>query len=137
MASFLYRLAAQNYSFPTILAGDTKAVLVRVGGGEYNPNQDTDQWLADIPLLSQVSISASLVGRTWTLGRFSCTDYNFGIVAAGLPCQAIVIFEDSGLPATSPLLAYIDTGAGLPVTPDGIGTVQVAVAVGGVFTLGG
>lgn len=135
--SWIYRQALQNYSFPNILAGDTKAALVRVGGGAYTPDQDVDQWLSAIPLAAQVAISASLVGRTWTLGRFSCTDYNFGIVAAGLPCQAIVIFEDSGVPGTSPLLAYIDTGAGLPVTPDGIGTIQVAVAVGGVFTLGG
>jgi hypothetical protein len=135
--SWIYRQALQNYPFPNILAGDTKAVLVRVGGGNYNPNQDTDNWLSDIPVGAQVAISASLMGRTWALGRFSCADYNFGIVAAGAPCQAIVIFEDSGVPGTSRLLAYIDTGAGLPVTPDGVGTVQVAVAVGGVFTLGG
>lgn len=135
--SFIYRKALQNYAFPNILAGDTKCALVRTGGGEYTPNQDTDEFLSDIPGGSQVAITASLAGRTWTLGRFGCTDFSFGVVAAGAPCQAIVVFEDSGVPGTSPLLAFIDTGVGLPVTPDGTGPINAAVAAGGLFTLGG
>lgn len=135
--SFIYRQALQSYGFPGILAGDTKCVLVRTGAGEYNPDQDTDQFLSDIPGGSQVALTANLTGRTWLLGRFDCDDFTFGTVAAGAPCQGLVVFEDTGNPATSPLLAFINTGAGLPVTPTGLGPVNVAVDPAGLFTLGG
>ena len=33
--------------------------------------------------------------------------------------EAIIIYVDSGTEATSPLIAYIDTATGLPITPNG------------------
>jgi hypothetical protein len=33
--------------------------------------------------------------------------------------EALVIYKDTGSAATSPLIAYIDTATGLPVTPNG------------------
>lgn len=135
--SFIYDLALQNYSFPGILADDIKAVLVRTGGGEYVPNPATDDFLDIIPVPSQVAVSPNLAGKTWTLGMFGCSDFSFGVVAAGAPCQGFVIFHDTGVPATSRLICLIDTGLGLPVTPDGVSTVSVGINPAGLFALEG
>ena len=38
---------------------------------------------------------------------------------SGPSIEAIVIYKDTGSEATSPLIAYIDTATGLPITPNG------------------
>ena len=38
---------------------------------------------------------------------------------SGSTINAIVIVKDTGTEATSPLIAYIDTATGLPITPNG------------------
>ena len=37
----------------------------------------------------------------------------------GASIEAIIIYSDTGTEATSPLIAYIDTATGLPITPNG------------------
>lgn len=135
--SFIYRLSAQNYNFPGILADDVRVALVRLGGGpgEYTPAQNTDEFLDIVPGLAIAAASPLLLGKTFTLGVFHCADWSFGVVAAGAPCQGLVIYQDTGVAATSRLLALIDVGAGLPVTPDGIGLIEVAVNPSGLFQL--
>ncbi len=49
---------------------------------------------------------------------FDAADVVFSAVT-GDPSEALVIYKDTGDAATSPLIAYIDTAAGLPVTPSG------------------
>jgi hypothetical protein len=39
--------------------------------------------------------------------------------------EALVIYKDTGMASTSPLIAYIDTATGLPYTPSG-GNIDVA-----------
>ena len=48
-------------------------------------------------------------------------DLTFSAVASGKKpsIEAIIIFKDTGNNATSPLIAYIDTATGLPITPNG------------------
>ena len=38
---------------------------------------------------------------------------------SGASIEAIVIYSDTGTESTSPLIAYIDTATGLPITPNG------------------
>jgi hypothetical protein len=45
-----------------------------------------------------------------------------------------VLFVDTGNAATDALIAFIDTGTGLPVTPNG-GDITVTVNASGWFTL--
>lgn len=62
---------------------------------------------------------------TVTAGVFDAADVVFPTVT-GAACVAVVLYKDTGSPATSPLIAYIDTAAsGLPVTPNG-GNITVA-----------
>ena len=70
-------------------------------------------------------VSAGVVGTPQTLGTKTITagvadaaDVTFTAVS-GASCEAIVIYKDTGTPATSQLIAYIDTATNLPVTPNG------------------
>ncbi len=57
-------------------------------------------------------------GKTTTSGVADGVDITFSSVS-GVTVEALVIFKDTGTPATSQLIAYIDTGTNLPVTPNG------------------
>ena len=55
---------------------------------------------------------------------FDAADVTFPEVS-GNSVEAIVLFKDTGDPATSPLIAFIDSGTGIPVSPNG-GDIAVA-----------
>ena len=65
-----------------------------------------------------VSVSANLTGKDVTDGIADALDVTFSNVAAGGNSEALVIYKDTGVSATSPLIAFIDTATGLPVTPN-------------------
>lgn len=131
MANAIYGLAKQYYSFPDLLADDVKVVLTRA----YVPNFAAHEFLTDIAGASQVAISPNLGGKTFTLGVFDANNTTFTAVPVGLACDYLIIYVDTGLPGTSPLICGLDTGfAGLPVTPDG-SDIQVTWAAAGIFGL--
>ena len=59
-----------------------------------------------------------MAGKATTGGAADANDVTFAAVA-GASIEAIIIYVDSGTEATSPLIAYIDTATGLPITPNG------------------
>jgi hypothetical protein len=70
-------------------------------------------------------ISASVVGTPIAIGSPTFTggvlDGNNATLSSviGAQSEAIDIYLDTGTPGTSPLIAHIDSGSGLPITPDG------------------
>jgi hypothetical protein len=125
MANAIYDLARQSFlsQNPSIDldTDDIKVSLVR--SSAYTPNLVTDQFLSSVP--TRVADSANLSAKSVTLGVFDAADVTFTAVAVGLAAQYIVIWKDTGVAATSPLIALIDTGTGLPVTPNG-GDITIA-----------
>lgn len=119
MANALYDLARQSFlsGSPSIDwdTDDIKCSLVR--SSDYTPNLATDQFLSSVP--TRVADSANLSGKTVTNGVADANDVTFTAVAAGAAIQYVVIWKDTGVAATSPLIALIDTATGLPVTPNG------------------
>lgn len=93
-----------------------KAVLV--DHGVDTPVPATDQFLSDISAGARVAISPALTGKTVTNGVADADDVVLPTVS-GASCESIVLFKDTGSPATSRLIAFIDTATGLPVTPNG------------------
>lgn len=72
------------------------------------------------------SISAYVLGTPQTLGSKSITagvfdagDATFTAVTAGDTCEGVVIYKDTTVAGTSPLLAYIDTITGFPLATNG------------------
>lgn len=110
-------------------AGTVKVALVTAGYTYSSANQFYS------------SVSASVVGtpqtlgtKTFTNGVFDAADVLFTAVT-GAQVVALVIYIDTGSAATSPLVAFIDTGVtNLPVTPNG-GDIAITWNASGIFAL--
>lgn len=69
--------------------------------------------------LSGIVATATLASKTNTDGVLDAADVTFTSVS-GSSVEAIVIYKDTGVSGTSPLILYVDTvSSGLPVTPNG------------------
>lgn len=118
MANALFDKARQrflegqfNWNTDTI-----KSVLVDTGS--YTPNLSAHEFLSDVGSGSRISTSGSFTGKTTTGGAADANDVTFTSVT-GASIEAIIIYKDTGSDATSPLIAFIDTATGLPITPNG------------------
>jgi hypothetical protein len=127
MANALYDKGRQSFLEATIayLTDTIKAVLVQTGVGHYVVNLAADQFLSSIVAGDRIAISPAFTTKTSVAGVADADDVTWAAVAAGPAAGAIVIYKDTGNPATSPLIAYIDTDTGLPVTPSGGDIIQV------------
>lgn len=132
MASVIYpkakeSLLSQNPSID--LDTDTiKAAMVDTGTYTYSA---AHQYYSSVS--GVVGTPATLASKTVTNGTFDAADVTYSAVT-GNSVEAIVIYKDTGSAATSPLIAYIDSGTGLPVTPNG-GDITIAWNASGIFSL--
>tara|TARA_R110002096_G_C14661910_1_gene728367 strand:+ start:52697 stop:53104 length:408 start_codon:yes stop_codon:yes gene_type:complete len=118
MANALYGLGRQKIleGGIAILTDDIKTVLVDTA--TYSVSIDADEFLSDIAVGERVATSANMSSKTSTLGVFDAADITYSAVSGDVS-EALVIYKDTGVASTSPLIAYIDTATGLPVTPNG------------------
>ncbi len=115
MASALYGLGKEKLLSGAIdLTSDDIKVLL-VDAADYTVNLSTDEFHSDVTAGGIVATSGNFAGKSVTLGVFDATDITLSSVT-GDPCEALVIYKDSGVSGTSPLLAYVD---GFSVTPNG------------------
>ena len=96
------------------MSGEIKAVLVDTA--VYTVSIDVDEFYSDLSGIVGVP-SDAFTSKTSTLGIADAADISFAGIS-GESAEAIVVYQNTGTPATSRLLAYIDTGTGLPVTPN-------------------
>ena len=119
---------------------------------EFTANNDLDGQTVKVALVTAgytysganqyySSVSASVVGTPQTLGNKTFTDGVFDaddvtfLAVSGSQVVSLVIYIDTGNPATSPLVAFIDTGVtNLPVTPNG-GDISITWNSTGIFSL--
>lgn len=118
MANTLYDYARQRFLEAQInwMSDTIKALLVTTSA--YTPQTSVHQYLSDIPTSARVAGPVTLVSKSTAGGAADAADATFTSVS-GSTIQAIVIYADTGTEATSPLIAYIDTATGLPITPNG------------------
>jgi hypothetical protein len=83
-----------------------------------------DANLADIVAGARIATSGAYASKTVTSGVADAADVVHTAVS-GASVESIEIYKDSGVEATSRLIANIDTATGLPVTPNG-GDITVA-----------
>lgn len=118
MSNALYGLGRQLILEGGIAMLTDNIKVVLVDTATYTVDIDVDDFLDDIPVGERVATSANLTAKDSTLGVFDAADVVFSSVT-GDPCEALVIYKDTGTASTSPLIAYIDTAGGLPITPNG------------------
>ncbi len=118
MANTLYDYARQRFLEAQInWMTDTIKVLL-VDTGAYTPQTSVHQYLSDIPTSARIAGPVTLTAKATTGGAADAADVTFPTVS-GASIEAIVIYADTGTDSTSPLIAYIDTATGLPITPNG------------------
>lgn len=118
MANALYDLGREGFLAGDIAwdSDDIRAILVDTGA--YTVNLAVHDNLDDITAGARIAVSAALAGKTTTAGVADANDVTFSAVS-GATVEAIVLYKHTGVESTSRLIAYIDTGTGLPVTPNG------------------
>lgn len=118
MANALYDKGREKFLTGAISwsADNIKAVLVDVA--DYTVNISTHEFLSDVAAGGRVATSGNMATKTTTAGVADAADFSFTAVT-GDPSEAIIFYKDTGTAATSPLICYIDTATGLPVTPNG------------------
>lgn len=114
-----------------IEADNLKVVLVDTGLYTYSSAHD---FLDDVPMGARVATSGNLAGKTIVNGVFDASDVTINSVT-GSGIEALILYRDTGVEATSNLIAYFDTGVtGLPVTPSGA-NITITWNAGGIFSL--
>lgn len=116
------------------LDADTiKAALI--DHGTDTPNVTTDDFYNDISAGLVGSLSSALTSKTIgtvAAGVFDADNVTFSAVS-GNSVESVNLLKDTGTSSTSDLIAYFDTGTGLPVTPNG-GDITVTWNASGIFT---
>ena len=112
--------AMYNYARELFLTGalnwsthDIKVVAIDTGTYTFSAAHQFHSELSGI-----VATSGNLASKTVTGGIADATDVTFPAVS-GSSIEAFVVYRDTGVSATSPLILYLDSGTGLPVTPNG------------------
>lgn len=122
MSNTLYDLGRQAFLDGDIdwTADTIKAALVDTGVYTFSQSH---QYYSSVSS-AVVGTPATLASKTSTSGVADAADVTYSAVS-GSTVEALVLYKDTGNAATSPLIAYIDTATGLPVTPNG-GDISIA-----------
>lgn len=133
MANALYpkwKEAIMQATSGSSLTGTLKAALIDTA--DYTYNSAHDFW--DDASAGVVGTPQTIGNKTYTNGVLDGDNVTFSAVT-GDPCEAIILFLDTGTPSTSRLVAYIDTGVtGLPVSPNG-GDITISWSGSGIYQL--
>lgn len=132
MANALYGKAKEKFATGAINWTGDNIKCALVDGADYTPNLSTDEFLSDVPGAALEETSANLSGKSATLGACGAANPTFS-GTSGDACEYILVYKDTGVSSTSPLIALIDTAGGLPVTLGG--NVTVTWSGGVVFNL--
>ena len=98
-----------------------KVMLVK---NTYPQNLATDEFYSDISAYV-IGTPQTLGSKTTTAGVFDAGDATYTAVTAGDTLEGVVIYKDTGVAGTSPLLLYIDTITGFPLATNG-GDITIA-----------
>lgn len=113
-----------------------KFVAVDTTGGAANYTfSGAHEFLSDVPAGSRRATSPALSNVTRTNGTLDADNVvNAFPSLSGAAIEAVILFVDTGVEATSRLVCYFDTGGGLPFTPTGNNT-DLVFNASGIFSL--
>ena len=98
------------------LTDDIKVLLIDTGS--HSISLSADRHHDDITPAAIIATSANMTTKTIADGILDAADFTFTAVS-GASVEAMIVYKDTGVSATSPLLLLIDTATGLPLTPTG------------------
>jgi hypothetical protein len=112
MANFVYKKAKES-----MLSGELNLVtnslkVAFLDTSFYTPNQNTDEFLSDVPTAAKKYRSSALSNVSNDLGVLDADDLT--IIHSGVPFNAIVFYQFGTVDSDSRLIAFIDSSEGLP-----------------------
>lgn len=113
MANALYTAAKNRFLTGAINWTSATIKVVLIDKSLYTADVLTDEFLSDIPLASRIATSSALTTKTAVNGVAGADNVLLTSVTGQV--DALVIYQDTGSEASSPLIAYIDTSSGLPI----------------------
>jgi hypothetical protein len=85
----------------------------------YTPQFDVDEFLSDIPA-NTIIASEVLTGKaTNSLGVADADDIIFNSVSGLVLIDAVIVWFNTFIVETSPLILFYDDSSNLPITPNG------------------
>lgn len=128
---FLHALGLGTIDLST---GNFRLALVDTGTYTVDTSDTGHQYESD---LSGVLTEPLLVTPTWVNRVFDAADFSgtYTDPGGGGTGEAFVLYKDTGTPATSPLIAYFDSPAALPITLDGTDD-SITFNASGIFKIG-
>jgi hypothetical protein len=124
MANLIYPLAKQALlSQSPALDLDSNTIKAALVTGAYTYSA-SHQYYSSVSA-AVIGVPATLTNKTVTEGVFDADDVTFSSVT-GNQVTKILLYQDTNIASTSPLIALFDTAAaGLPITPNG-GNITIA-----------
>jgi len=117
MTNQRYSKANNHFGMGDIDLINDKISVLLTSASEYNPDLLNDEYLSDIPVNARVYKSdMGLEGKSLSNGVFDANDF----LCSGVPSSQIdhiILFKDTGVDATSILIAFFDDADILPFTP--------------------
>lgn len=137
MANALY-VAYKNTALGNGTAVDLDADTIKVtlvDNADYTVNLSTHDFYNDVIVVGAAAVSTATLGsKVISNGAFDSADPTFTTVSGDVS-ESLVLWKDTTVTTTSPLIAYYDTfSAGMPVTPNG-GNIVVTVNGSGWLSL--
>ena len=117
MANAWYRKGAEKVLLAQVNF-DTDTIKARLVKNSYAQNLSTDEFISSVTAITG-STDQTLANTSVTDGVFDADDITFTAVPAGETSEGVVIYKDTGVAGTSPLLMYIDTITGFPLATNG------------------
>lgn len=134
MANQLFALAAEKLLKGTLGDLSTAVMKIALVSTAYTENLAADEFYSQISSVV-VGVDQTLTGVTVTGGKFKCNSPVWTAVPAGDVIECFVVYKWTGDPATSPLIARIDSVSGLPFATKGGDIDPTVDAANGLFKL--
>jgi hypothetical protein len=100
---------------------DTASFKVAIVASTYVPNLTTHEFLTSIA--SHRIGTDQVLDATFVDGVFDAPDVSFPSLTPGSTAYAIVVYQDTGVAGTSPLLYFTDELTGFPFVTSGAGAI--------------
>lgn len=105
--SQIYPLARQGFAQGT-LNWATANIKAAILAAAYVPDF-TQQYLSGIPASFILAKTGNIAGKTGNNGFLDGNTTSFGVVLSSAAAGYLLLYQDTGTPATSPLVLFLDT----------------------------
>lgn len=118
MANSLYGKGREKFLRGQLDWATSNIKAILVDNAYYTVDINAHEFVSSVPALARIAVSTNLTGKTDLLGIADADNVTFPLVS-GATAEALILYKDTGVEGTSPLIAYWDTASGLVLTPNG------------------